>query len=173
MEMKTRFRLRRLLLPVTFPDSCSLLFSDLAYEREFMVRMWCLLDIYSKDGFEDGSVYPSQYTRENGPVPIQMASNSDTYHRSSGPAPASFGKGFEYTWNDDMYRFAILGLRAVSSPLLIWSDLCADMQDWGQTTIPCSKPQESRTWKLQVSQVKDLRGTFTFDLLGSRNQGST
>jgi len=119
MEMKTRFRLRRLLLPVTFPDSCSLLFSDLPYERKFMVRMWCLLDIYSQDEFIDGGDYPLQYTRENGPVPIQIAANSDTYHRSSGPAPASYGKGYEYTWTDDKYRFAILGLRAVSSPLLI------------------------------------------------------
>lgn len=126
MELRDKYKTEHLLLPVLLSDACSLLFSDRAYEREFMVRMWCLLKEYlhrNKDDpsspfiIRDDQDYPLKFTGRGGPVPIRIPLNSndgDAVYRT-GSANPSRGTGNRYTWTDDEYRFVILGLRAVSS----------------------------------------------------------
>jgi hypothetical protein len=121
-KLKEKYTKLHLLLPVLLSDACSLLFSDRAYEREFMVKMWCLLDEYSHSTIHDNDDYPLKFIHEGGPVLIRIDSgnswNSDSYAQEvgyrTGSADPSCGKGAKYVWTDDQYRYAILALRAVS-----------------------------------------------------------
>jgi hypothetical protein len=93
--------------------------------------MWCLLKKYLHENKDDPSGpfiirddddYPLQFTQDNGPVPIRIATDalwkSDSFAREvgyrTGTADSSCGKGDNYVWTDDQYRYAILALRAVS-----------------------------------------------------------
>jgi hypothetical protein len=115
LKMKMRFRALGMLIPVLLADVTSLLYSKKEWERKFMVKFWELLHIYSKGGPIDRSDhdYPNRFFKEDGPVPILIASGINLPFAVSIPRPRGRGLG-AFRWSDDEYRYAILGMRAVS-----------------------------------------------------------
>jgi hypothetical protein len=134
--MKARFKEQNKFLSITLADALSGFFSDDENDRSIMIEKWCILkndsrkkdasthtkviptsDTYSGNGietvFDADSDYPSAFTKNDHPVPIQIGSGPNTYDRT-GPSDPSCGTGLEFTWTDDQYRNVILGLRAVS-----------------------------------------------------------
>jgi hypothetical protein len=115
MEVKTRFEILHMAVPVLLADAFCLLFSDHAWERRFMDRMWEQLKIYSMESVELHSIanYPRNYSKD-GPVPILISceelkqiANGTFYGRRN---------GVDFLWTNDQYRYTILGMRAVSIP---------------------------------------------------------
>jgi hypothetical protein len=115
LAMKARFRALGLILPVLLADATSLLCSNKDWERVFMVKLWELLEIYSNERPIDRSDhnYPNRFFKEDGPVPILVASGINLpfaaiIARPSGQDNAPF------RWSDDEYRYALLAMRSVS-----------------------------------------------------------
>jgi len=113
--MKLRCRALGIIIPIPTADVLSGLFSEQEWARRFMIKTWELLDMYSKERRVDNSDpnYPNRFFKEDGPVPILIASGINlpfaaVVHRA-------FGRGHDpFRWTDDEYRYAILALRAVS-----------------------------------------------------------
>lgn len=74
--MKARYRALGLILPLLLADATSMLYSTDDWEREFMVKSRELLEIYSDERPIDRSDhdYPNRFFKEDGPVPILIAS---------------------------------------------------------------------------------------------------
>ena len=116
MAMRSRFKAKGEIIQFLFTDICIHLFSDNVEERNLMIRGWCLLDAYSRQG--PMADYPLGYTAQNGPVPIRMASASKPYVTTGPAVLPPDGTGL-YRWPDDWYRWALLALRAASSSFSI------------------------------------------------------
>jgi hypothetical protein len=132
--MKRRFYAQHKIIPVTFGDAMMLLFSNDSSERNFMIHMWCLLKIYSEESLSSpvtdleaiegrsgelllvhGGDFPNRYSYRCGPVPIHFGCEMPGTNWSS-IAPNYNKPREDFTWTINFYRYAILALRAVSSP---------------------------------------------------------
>jgi hypothetical protein len=113
------------LIPITMADGISLLFSDVQYERDFMVWFWELMLLYAeadhptdlvfKDGkwiFDVDSTYPMRYS--DGPIPIHISSELVPYTNIVAPNPFVTDSDFAWTWTQMM--LAALALQYVCPP---------------------------------------------------------
>jgi hypothetical protein len=115
LAMKARFRALGLILPVLLADATSLLCSKKDWERVFMVKLWELLEIYSNQRPIDRSdhIYPNRFFKEDGPVPILVASAMNLPFAAIIARPPGRDNG-PFRWSDDEYRYALLAMRSVS-----------------------------------------------------------
>jgi len=107
-QVKGKLLAQHKLIPTTMADGISLLFSDVNYERDFMVWFWELIllfadadhpnDLVLKDGewiFDVHSTYPMRY--KDGPVPIHIHTELVPYTKMI--APNHFVKDKDFAWN--------------------------------------------------------------------------
>jgi len=104
-----------MIIPIPVADVLCGLFAEKESDRRFMVQTWELLDIYSKERHVDNSdpTYPNRFFKEDGPVPILIASGINLPFAAVIPWPRGRGLG-PFRWTDDEYRYAIFAMRAVS-----------------------------------------------------------
>jgi hypothetical protein len=121
LAMKARFRALGLILPVLLADATSLLCSNKDWERVFMVKLWELLEIYSNGRPIDRSDhnYPNRFFKEDGPIPILVASAMNLPFAAIIARPPGQDHG-PFRWSDDEYRYALLAMRSVSHSSFGW-----------------------------------------------------
>jgi len=91
------------------------LFSEKESDRKFMIKTWELLDMYSRERPVDNSDpnYPNRFFKEDGPIPIMIASDTTLPFAATMARPRGRGHG-PFRWADDQYRYAIFAMRVVS-----------------------------------------------------------
>jgi hypothetical protein len=125
-QVKNKLPKQWKLIPITMADGISLLFSDLPYERDFMIWFWECMLLYAdanhptdliphptKPGkwiFDVKSTYPMRYG--HGPIPIHICTELVPYTKII--ADNHFDDSHDYTWNWTQLILGILALRAVS-----------------------------------------------------------
>jgi hypothetical protein len=104
-----------MIVPVPAADVLSGLFSEQEWARRFMIKTWELLENYSKERPLDRSDpnYPNRFFKEDGPIPITIASDMNLPFAATVARPRGRDHG-PFRWSDIEYRYAILALRAVS-----------------------------------------------------------
>lgn len=115
LVMKLRCRALGMIIPIRVADVLCGLFSEQESVRKFMIKTWELLDMYSKQRPVDNSDpdYPNRFFKEDGPVPILIASGINLPFAAVVHRPVGRGLG-PFRWTDDEYRYAIFAMRAVS-----------------------------------------------------------
>jgi len=104
-----------MIIPIPAADVLGGLFSEKESNRKFMIKTWEVLDMYSKERPLDRSdpSYPNRFFKEDGPIPILIASGINLPFAAVITRPCGRGLG-PFRWTDDEYRYAILAMRAVS-----------------------------------------------------------
>jgi len=119
LAMKARYRALGLILPLLLADATSMLYSTKDWEREFMIKLWELLEIYSNERPIDRSDhdYPNRFFKEDGPIPILVASRMKLPFAPFIARPRGRDNA-PFRWSDDQYRYALLAMRSVSDSFL-------------------------------------------------------
>ena len=115
LAMKARCRDLSLIIPVSLADTTSMLYSTKDWERKFMIKSRELLKIYSNERPIDRSDhdYPNRFFKEDGPIPILVASGMKLPLAPIVARPCGTGNA-PFRWSDDQYRYALLAMRSVS-----------------------------------------------------------
>jgi hypothetical protein len=115
LVMKLRCRALGMIIPIPVADVLCGLFSEKESDRKFMIKTWELLETYSKERPLDRSDpnYPNRFFKEDGPIPILIASGINLPFAAVVHRPVGRGLG-PFRWTDDEYRYAIFAMRAVS-----------------------------------------------------------